>query len=393
MSGCCARARRRTLVLIMPLVDGQPLRILHATRAPVGGIFRHILDLANGQADRGHHVGIIADSLTGGDRAEQALAEIAPRLKLGVHRMAIRREPLPSDFLVWARFQRMIRELKPDVLHGHGAKAGAYLRLKTASRDRIRVYTPHGGSLHYPLSTLKGNIYARIERALMNDTDLFLFESAFARDTYQRTIGTPEGLVRCVFNGVTAGEFDPVVRADDATDLIYVGEFRHIKGADLLIGAVAKLRAGGRPVTLTLAGDGEESERLKAQVQQLGLGEAVRFIGHVKARYGFSKGSLLVVPSRGDSMPYVVIEAAAAGIPMVAANVGGIPEIFGSHADALFAPNLASAMADAIETALEDPAAALERARSMRERIFLHFSQKAMVEGVLAGYRDAFASR
>ena len=79
----------------MPFVDGQPLRILHATRAPVGGIFRHILDLANGQADRGHHVGIIADSLTGGERAEQALAEIAPRLKLGVHRTAIRREPLP----------------------------------------------------------------------------------------------------------------------------------------------------------------------------------------------------------------------------------------------------------------------------------------------------------
>ena len=141
----------------MPFVDGQPLRILHATRAPVGGIFRHILDLANGQADRGHHVGIIADSLTGGERAEQALAEIAPRLKLGVHRTAIRREPSPGDFLVWARFQRMIRELKPDVLHGHGAKAGAYMRIKTASRDRIRVYTPHGGSLHYPLDTLKGD--------------------------------------------------------------------------------------------------------------------------------------------------------------------------------------------------------------------------------------------
>ena len=66
----------------------QPLRILHAVRAPVGGIFRHILDLANGQAERGHHVGIIADSLTGGERAEAALAEIAPRLKLGVRRVA-----------------------------------------------------------------------------------------------------------------------------------------------------------------------------------------------------------------------------------------------------------------------------------------------------------------
>jgi glycosyltransferase involved in cell wall biosynthesis len=371
----------------------QPLRILHAVRAPVGGIIRHILDLANGQADRGHHIGLIADSLTGGERAEAALAEIAPRLKLGVHRLPIHRQPTPADFLVWARFMRLIRRLKPDVLHGHGAKAGAFLRMKPRTKDTIRVYTPHGGSLHYPLNTVKGALYSRLERALMNSTDLFLFESAFARDTYLRTIGTPSGLVRCVFNGVTAGEFDPIVKAPDATDIVYVGEFRDIKGADLLIDAVARLRADGKPVTLTLAGDGEELEALKAQIQRLGLTEAVRFIGHVKARYGFSQGSLLVVPSRGDSMPYVVIEAAAAGIPMVAANVGGIPEIFGSHTDALFAPNLAGAMADAIETALEDPAAALARAKSLRERIFLHFSQKAMVEGVLAGYREAFAER
>ncbi len=377
----------------MPQISGQPLRILHTVRTPVGGIFRHILDLANGQVDRGHHVGLIADSLTGGERAKAALAEIAPRLTLGVHRIAMRREPFPTDVLVWARFTRLIRRLKPDVLHGHGAKAGAFIRLKRRSKETIRVYTPHGGSLHYPLNSIKGALYSRLERTLMNSTDLFLFESAFARDTYQRTIGTPKGLVRCVFNGVTAEEFDPVVKAADATDVVYVGEFRHIKGADLLIDAVARLHADGKPVTLTLAGDGEELEALKAQVQKLGLSEAVRFIGHVKARYGFSKGSVLVVPSRGDSMPYVVIEAAAAGIPMVAAKVGGIPEIFGSHGDALFAPNLAAAMADAIEIALEDPAAALARAKSLRERIFLHFSQKAMVEGVLAGYRDAFADR
>ena len=377
----------------MPLIPDQPLRILHAVRAPVGGIFRHILDLANGQADRGHHVGIIADSLTGGQRAEAALAEIAPRLKLGVHRLAIHREPFPTDILVWAHFMRLIRRLKPDVLHGHGAKAGAFIRLKGRSESTIRVYTPHGGSLHYPLNTLKGALYSRLERALMNNTDLFLFESAFARDTYQRTIGIPKGLVRCVFNGVTADEFDPVTVAADATDVVYVGEFRHIKGTDLLLDAVARLHADGKPVTLTLAGDGEEIDALKAQIHKLGLTEAVRFIGHVKARYGFSKGRLLIVPSRGDSMPYVVIEAAAAGIPMMAANVGGIPEIFGTHTEALFAPNIVGAMADAIEIALEDPAAALARAKSLRERIFLHFSQKAMVEGVLAGYRDAFANR
>jgi glycosyltransferase involved in cell wall biosynthesis len=370
----------------------KPLRILHAVRAPVGGIFRHIVDLANGQADRGHEVGIVADSLTGGERAAKALAEIAPRMKLGVYRIAIHRDPRPADLLVWMQFVRMVRKLKPNVLHGHGAKAGVFLRLRERASGTIRVYTPHGGSLHYPLSTTKGAIYSRLERALMNNTDLFLFESAFARDTYQRTIGTPKGLVRCVFNGVTADEFDPVAKADDSTDLVYVGEFRRIKGADLLIDALARLHADRKSLTLTLAGDGEETAALKAQVEKLGLSRSVRFIGHVKARHGFSKGRLLVVPSRGDSMPYVVIEAAAAGIPMVAANVGGIPEILGEHTDALFAPNMIGAMADAIETALDDPEAAQARAKALRERIFLHFSQKAMVEGVLAGYRDAFAA-
>lgn len=370
----------------------QPLRILHAVRAPVGGIFRHIIDLANGQADRGHLVGIVADSLTGGERADKALAEIAPRLKLGVHRLAIRREPWPTDFLVWAQLTRLIGRLRPDVLHGHGAKAGAFGRMRPRSKARIRVYTPHGGSLHYPFNTFKGQIYGRLERALMDSTDLALFESAFARDTYQRMIGTPKGPVACVFNGVTADEFDPIVTAGDATDIVFVGEFRHIKGADLVVEALSRLHAAGKPLTLTLAGDGEESQALKAQVERLGLAHSVRFIGHVKARYGFSKGRLLVVPSRGDSMPYVVIEAAAAGIPMVAADVGGIPEIFGPHTQALFAPNAASAIADAIDGALKDPDAAQTRAKALRERIFVHFSQKAMVEGVLAGYREAFSA-
>ena len=194
----------------------------------------------------------------------------------------------------------------------------------------------------------------------MNDTDLFLFESAFARDTYQRTIGTPKGLVRCVFNGVTANEFDPIVKADDATDLVYVGEFRHIKGADLLIDAVARLRADGRPVTLTLAGDGEESASLKAQVQRLGLGEAVRFIGHVKARLRLLQGL-----AAGGSV--------ARRFHALCRDRGRR----GRHSDdrrqcrrhprdfrppwrcLVRAQQSPSAMADAIETALEDPAAAL----------------------------------
>jgi glycosyltransferase involved in cell wall biosynthesis len=373
--------------------DHTPLRILHSVRAPVGGIIRHILDLANGQAARGHHVGILADSLTGGERAEAALAEIAPRMMLGIHRIAIRREPHPTDVFALRAFTKRVGALAPDVLHGHGAKAGAFVRLTRAAPRALRVYTPHGGSLHYSPSTPKGAFYAVLERALMNRTDLFLFESAFSRDTYQRVIGGPRNLVRCVHNGVTPEEFEPVPRDADATDLVFVGEFRHIKGADLMLSALAELRTSGMRLTLTLAGDGEETEALRELWTDLKLGDAARFIGHVPARRGFAKGRLLVVPSRGDSLPYVVIEAGAAGVPMIAARVGGIPEIFGEETGALFAPDDPSALARAIRQALADPAALEARAARLKERIAVHFSQAAMVEGVLAGYREAIARK
>lgn len=377
----------------MPTTPETPLRILHAVRAPVGGIIRHILDLAAGQAERGHQVGIVTDSLTGGDRAAAALAAIAPKMTLGVYRMAMRRAPHPADIFAIPKFAHLVRAVDPDVLHGHGAKAGALVRLAPLHKQVLRVYTPHGGVLHYSPSTPKGAVFAMLERMLIGRTDLFLFESLFARDTYQRFIGTPKTAVRCVFNGVGAAEFDPIKPDADATDIVYVGEFRFIKGADLLVEAVAKLRASGNPVTLTLCGDGEEQASIKALVAKHNLEQAVRFAGHVVARNGFAKGKLLVVPSRGDSMPYVAIEAGAAGVPMIAARIGGIPEILGETSPSLFTPNDPQALADAIAAALDSADTIKDRARELRERIFMHFSQKAMVEGVMSAYRDALGTR
>jgi hypothetical protein len=73
------------------------LNILHILRAPLGGLFRHVVDLVAGQAGRGHRVGLIVDSTTGGARADAALAELAPHLALGLQRVAISRELGPSD--------------------------------------------------------------------------------------------------------------------------------------------------------------------------------------------------------------------------------------------------------------------------------------------------------
>jgi glycosyltransferase involved in cell wall biosynthesis len=367
------------------------LKILHVTRTPVGGIFRHILDVAGGQATRGHHVGIICDSTTGGERAEAALAAIAPQMKLGVSRIAIQRELGPTDVFGFVRVSRHLSKLGVDVLHGHGAKGGAFVRLMSAP-SAIRVYTPHGGSLHYGRHTLRGTVYGAIERFLMRRTELFLFESAFARDAYRAMVGAPGGIVRVVPNGISSAEMVPVEPAANAADLVSVGEFRHIKGTDVLIEAVAELHRAGRRVSLAVAGDGEEGPALRQQVSRLGLTDSIRFLGHVQARKAFSHGRLLVVPSRADSLPYVVIEAGGARIPIIASRVGGIPEILGQDGN-LVPPEDPARLAAAIATALDDPAAAQASAERLGARVRELFSQDAMVEGVLAGYTAAITAK
>jgi glycosyltransferase involved in cell wall biosynthesis len=371
--------------------DPKTLRIVHVTRTPVGGIFRHILDVASGQAARGHNVGIVCDSTTGGARAEAALAAIAPQMKLGVSRLAMQRELGPADVTGFVHVSRHLASLNPDVLHGHGAKGGAFVRLMSAPAA-IRVYTPHGGSLHYGRHTLRGIVYGAIERLLSLRTELFLFESAFARKAYEAMVGAPRGIVRVVPNGISAAEMTPVAPDPGAANLLSVGEFRHIKGTDVLIDALAELHRSGRRVSLAIAGDGEESQALRDQVARLGLTDAIRFLGHTPARQAFAHGRLLVVPSRADSLPYVVIEAGGAGIPIIASGVGGIPEILGPDAKVV-PPAHPARLALAIAAALDDPAGMRLGADRLRERVRQLFSQDAMVEGVLAGYGEAIKAK
>jgi glycosyltransferase involved in cell wall biosynthesis len=282
-----------------------------------------------------------------------------------------------------------VRAAAPDVLHGHGAKGGACARLAPTPKTTIRVYTPHGGSLHYAPGTLRGTIYGTLERALMRRTDLLLFESAYARATYAARIGMPSGLVRVVCNGVGESEFAPVTPSADATDFLFIGEFRRLKGVDLLLDALASLRRSGRAVTLTIVGDGPDAEALRAQAAGLDLTEAVRFAGYRPAREAFSLGRILVLPSRNESLPYVVLEAAAAGVPVIATRVGGIPEIFGPLSHRLVPPEDSAALATATAAAIDDPAGLRAATDIIRERVRQLFSLETMVAGVLDAYREA----
>lgn len=380
------------------LEQERPLRILHVLRAPLGGLWRHVVDLTREQVKRGHDVGLITDSLTGGKRADALLDELAPDLSLGVSRVAMQRNPHPSDIMALAHVTRRIVGTKPDVVHGHGSKGGALARLPTfipGTRDVLRAYTPHGGSLNYRPGTRLHRLYMKVEAGLQRNTDLILFESSFIAARYGAYVGSYPRFHRVIHNGIGPTEFGPVVPNADATDFVYVGELRSAKGIDTLLAAIARATQElDRPPTLTLIGSGPDRTMLSEQAAQLGLGNRITFHDPMPARQAFAHGRTLVVPSRAESLPYIVLEAAGACIPLVSTNVGGIPEIFGPFSRRLISADSVPDLTDSLISDLVMPAEQKRaEARALAEHVRQHFSIERMVDAVLSSYRDVRAAR
>jgi glycosyltransferase involved in cell wall biosynthesis len=375
-----------------------PLRIVHVFRAPLGGLFRHVLDLTRAQLALGHSVGLVADSTTGGPASERLLAELAPSLALGIYRIPMRRAPHPSDVPVFGRIARHLRRVQPNVVHGHGSKGGLYARLDgflPFAPAAVRGYTPHGGSFNQRPGSASHRLYMLVEKFLAQRTDILLFESAFIADRFDTFVGTVGAQRRIVPNGIGAAEFVPVPPNPDAAEFLYVGELRAAKGIDTLLVAFAQLCAQRRPrPRLALVGSGPDTDSLRRQALELGVAEQVDFLGVMPARAAFSLGRVLVVPSRAESLPYIVLEAAGARIPMVATNVGGIPEIFGPSRDRLVPSDDAGLLAAAMRAELDgDPARVAEKAAVLARYVESQFSYANMVDAVVGGYRSALAQK
>ncbi len=322
------------------IASQKPLRIVHCFRSPVGGIFRHVRDLLDAQIASGHEVGIVCDSTTGGAYEEQLFKSIEPKLALGLTRVAMQRHIGPGDLVAAWRTYKAVKSLHPDVLHGHGAKGGVYARVfgsvLRVFRSRIaRFYSPHGGSLHYDADRLSGKIFFLIERILGRFTDQILFVADYERVTYAAKIGPPRNAV-VIYNGLRPEEFEPVLPAQDAADFLYIGMMRDLKGVDLFIEALdLASKQTGRLLSAAMVGDGDDLVKYKHQVAALGMSERVTYYDPMPARKAFELAKAIVVPSRAEAMPYIVLEAVAAGMTMIATRVGGIPEILGTDSVAL----------------------------------------------------------
>lgn len=369
-------------------------RIVHCIRAPVGGAFRHVCDLVRAQAAAGHKVGLICASDTDDAFAEEKLKALEPDLSLGLIRMPMRRSVSLGDIGAIWRVMRQLRGLAPDVLHGHGAKGGAYARLigsvlRLRGGKTGRFYSPHGGSLHYDAGSLAGRVYFMLERAMERMTDGLIFVSLYEELQYAEKIQTPKTRWQVIHNGLRNDEFEPVSVQPGAADFLFIGEMRHLKGPDVFLNALAAIReqTGACP-SAHMVGPGAETDTYKAMAQELYLSEAVHFHPPMPAREAFAMARCVVIPSRAESMPYIVLEACAAATPLITTRVGGIPEIFAGREDQLVEPGDAYALAARMRDKMQNRVYARADALNHQGALRTGFALEGMANAVLAFYED-----
>ena len=371
--------------------NSSKLRIVHCFRSPIGGIFRQVRDLVEYQNTNGHEVGILCDSITGGVHEEQLFDALRPSLKLGLHRIPMRRTITPGDLLVLFKAYKKLKKLGPNILHAHGSKGGAYARiigtLLRRSNDRLaRLYCPHGGSIHYDSASLKGKLFFFLERSLEYMTDRLIFVSQYEQNAYSQKVGAPRCPSSLIYNGLLDSEFNAVDEHDDASDFLYIGMMRDLKGPDLFINAFAALAAkSDRKLCAHMVGDGPDKEKYLRQVADLDIGDAITFHNAMPARKAFALAKTVVVPSRAESMPYIVLEAIAAQKPIIASRVGGIPEIFADEPELMVEPGDAKALETAMAGNLENSnlkILAKARAKALKKQ----FGVEIMARDVEAAY-------
>jgi len=361
------------------------MRILHVFRTPVGGLFRHVRDLTRGQQARGHQVGILCDSTTGGETAAQLLKDVEMFCELGVERMPISRFPGWGDLKGANAVIQHARAIRPDIIHCHGAKGGFYGRFAARNLGIASVYTPHGGSLHYNWMNPAGAAFLAAEKFLARLGSGMVFVCRYERDAFESKIGIGRKPHAIVHNGLWPEEFTQVSAAANAADVLFIGDMRRLKGVDVLIDALALCNFSLKHrMTAILVGDGPDMPLFQERVKALKLAELVTFLGRMDAKAAFARGQLLVMPSRAESFPYVVLEACAAGKPLIASEVGGIPEILDKAQ--LVPPGDAAFLAERLCGVLADPAGMVQNAMAARENIRRKFTADAMVNGVLAFY-------
>lgn len=381
-----------------------PIRVLRViARLNVGGPALHVAYLSSGLAERGYETTLVAGDVAKG---EESMAFVAESKGVEIVRLAgLSRSIAPfRDLAAAIRLAGVIRRIRPHILHTHTAKAGAVGRLAAvlAGNDRpaIVVHTYHGHVLEGYFGRVGTAAFRAIERWLAGSTDVLVAVSPQVRDDLVNLGVAPARRFTVVRLGI---DLEPRVRTSvDRMELRrrlgigperfvvgWFGRMTAVKRTDDLIDALVALRGRGVDACLLLVGDGEDRERLEQRAKDAGVARDVFSLGYQQDVAGwYAAADAVVLTSASEGTPVTIIEALAAGKPVVATNVGGVPDVVRDGIDGfLVSAGDTDAMAARLAEIASDPAVGERLATTGQQRVLTRYAVARLVDNVDRLYR------
>lgn len=376
----------------------RPALIAHVIyRLDVGGLENGLVNLVNFLPEERFRHAIIC--LAGYSDFRQRIRR--PNVRV----TSLDKQPGKDPAAYW-RMHRLLRELRPQILHTRNIGTVDMQWVGAAAAVPGRIHGEHGWTADDPHGQSRHNL--RIRRACRPAIHRWIAMSRDIEGWLHREVGVPQSVVRQLYNGVDTERFSPVGGraadtpwADDAGAVTIgtVGRLDPVKNQAWLLGAFHRILERhpelGSRLRLIIAGDGPLRVELAESVRQLGIGGQVWLAG---ARSDVPElmrtMDVFVLPSRNEGISNTILEAMACGKPVVAARVGGNPEIVASgHTGILHACDDEGAFESALLAYLDNPAMRMDHGRAGRDRAVSEFSIDAMVRRYTDCYDELLATR
>jgi glycosyltransferase involved in cell wall biosynthesis len=389
----------------------EPVRVLRViARLNLGGPALHVAYLSAGLEERGYETTLVAGSLGKGEGSMAYVAE-----QKGVEIVTIpdlSREISPlHDLRAAQRLAGIIRSMQPHILHTHTAKAGAVGRtaamLAGDARPPIVVHTFHGHVLRGYFGPVRSRFFRMLERGLARSSTALVAVSPEVRDDLVALGVAPRDKFTVIRLGVELEQrvaFTDETRArarrmlgvpGDRFIVGWIGRMTAVKRADDILLAFKRLRRGGTDACLCLVGDGPDRDEVEELAHDLGVVRDCLFLGyqHDVAPF-YAAFDALVLPSANEGTPVSAIEALAAGRPVVATRVGGVPDVVRDGVDGfLVDPGDVASVAARLAELAADPARAREMGEAGRTRVRERYSVGRLVDDVDRLYRELLAAK
>jgi glycosyltransferase involved in cell wall biosynthesis len=347
-------------------VHAKPRLLIVITLAEIGGAQSYVRDLIPELVGRydvtvaAHGPGPLADAVKtrGADYVELR---------------HVRRDVGPRDILGLFELWRLCRRLRPDIVHLNSSKVGVLGRIAgAAARVPVRVFTAHGWAF-YASSGLVGRLYLWADRIVLPLTTAVICVSDTDREAGLAARTCVDERTWVIHNGVEPGP-EPIRTVRPRVRIVSVGRLAAQKDFPALVRAAAALDPARAEVVVL--GDGPDRQQIEADIARLEIADRFTLAGEVSdVPERLRDADVFVLASNFEGLPISVLEAMAAGLPIVASNVGGLPEMVEEGANGMLVPaGDSDGLARALEALVDDPALRRRQGEQSRRRLVESFS-------------------